>query len=113
LAKYTHSERIEILRVCLDLANETITLSAAEDKIRAISKVYPLHTIPTEKSRLVKYLLGKPTYGYGYAVTWAEALLELTNKDKLVISALKAQQKVYLEKNGSENQKLKKLLADI
>ena len=74
MAKYTHAQRLEILRVCLDLANETITLSAAESEIRSISKEYPIHTIPTEKSSLVKYLLGKPTFGYGYAATWAKAL---------------------------------------
>jgi hypothetical protein len=110
MAKYTHGQRVEILKVCLDFGNEALTLAATENRIKAISTIFPLHTIPIETSRLMSALSGEPTHGYRYAATWAKALIELTNRSPKVVEALNAQQQLYLEKEGRNNRTLEALL---
>jgi hypothetical protein len=110
MSKYTHQQMIDILRICQDLGNGNLSLSTARQKVRSISSNYPIQTLETETARVIKYLEGQSTFGYGYAATWAEALLEMTNNNSKVISALREQQNVYLNKTGKNNRKLERLL---
>lgn len=107
--KYTYIETKKIAKIQLKLARGEISLRNAQTQISKISS-YPVLYLDQISKRINNCLKGVGKYGYAFPSNWAQALLELTNNDPLVIQAFRQQQALYLKKTGKNNQKLETLL---
>ena len=110
MAKYSSSEVLEITNIQLMMVNDSLPLEAACRRVLEIAPSFPVHNLNSYTSRMRKYLSGVGEYGYAYPANWAQALIEATGENKLVIDAFKQQQQLYLEKEGRSNQKLAAIL---
>ena len=113
MVKYSYQQMLGIIDVIINCAQERISNRQAEQKILTIHSGYPVHNLKQEKRKANDYLSGKGWYGYSYPAGWAKAFIEVTNNDSLVIKALREQQKLYLEKDGSFNNKLEEILNNL
>jgi hypothetical protein len=111
--RYTYEQVKAITKIRLELAKDLISTEVAKREILKIADSFPIHNLAQYNKSIKDTLAGIGKYGFAFPSNWAQALLEETNYDKLVIQALKQQQKLYLEKDGRVNQKLKKLLEDL
>ena len=113
MSKYTHEQSIEITKLQIDVINRIISQEVAESEVLKIAPTFPIKNLKSYTSRLKKYLSGVGEYGFTFPANWAAALLEVTNNDELVIQAFKEQQRLYLEKNGTYNQRLANILNNL
>jgi len=114
--RYSYKEVLAITKVQIKLANDLIDINDAEKEILNIAAFFPVHNLSTYNKRLQSYLKGTGQYGFAMPTNWAKALLEETksNKEihKNVLQALSQQQSLYMEKDGTNNKKLTRLISE-
>lgn len=108
--RYTNEQIKGIVKILLLLAKEIISRENAEIEILKISDRFPVHSLSQYKRAYQDALKGIGRYGFAFPSNWAKALIEETNKDPLVIQALRKQMDLYFSRNGKVNNKLKILL---
>lgn len=108
--RYTYEEVKAITEVQVKLAKDLISLEVASRKILNISDRFPVHNLVQYDKQMKDRLKGTTKYGLAIPANWAKALLEVTDNDSMVIKALREQQRLYLEKDGSNNRTLEELL---
>ena len=113
MTKYTYNQCVEIMKIYIETIEEKIPFEVAERNILEIAKDFPIHNLKQYLGRTKKYLAGIGEFGFGFPSNWAQAFLEVTDNNQLVIQALKEQQRLYEEKGKGENQKLAKILASL
>lgn len=111
--RYTYEQVKSITKIQLELAKDIISYEVAEREIKNIASTFPVHNLRQYNKRLKATLSGIGTYGFAYPSNWAKALLEATNNDSLVITALTEQQNLYFKKDGKRNEKLDILLKKV
>ena len=110
MAKYTYEQCIEVMKIYIDTIDEKIQFDVAERNILDIANNFPIHNLKQYLGRTKKYLSGVGEFGFGFPSNWAQAFLEVTKNNLLVIQALNEQQRLYKEKGKGENQKLAEIL---
>ena len=113
MRKYAYDQCVEIMRVFIGTIEERLSFDAAERKILDISEGFPIHNLKQYLKRTEKYMEGTGEFGFGFPSNWAQAFLEVTNNDPLVVKALKEQQRLYENKGKGKNRKLDKMLGSI
>ena len=113
MAKYTYDQCIEIMKIYIDTIEEKIPSEVAERNILKISKDFPIHNLQQYLRITRKYLAGIGEFGLGFPSNWAQAFLEVTKNNSLVIQALKEQQRLYEERGRGRNKKLEKILKSL
>ncbi len=113
MAKYSYIQCVEIMKIYIDTIEEKIPSEVAEKNILAIAKKFPIHNLKQYLGRTKKYLTGIGEFGFGFPSNWAQAFLEVTNNNPLVIQALMQQQELYKVRGKGENKKLAKILTSI
>jgi len=111
--RYTYKQVKDITKIQLELARDLIPTEVAKREILKVVDSFPVHNLSQYNKRMKDALTGIGKYGFAYPSNWAKALIEETNYDKLVIQALKEQQKLYLEKDGEANKRIEKLLENL
>ncbi len=111
--RYSYEQVKNITKVQIKLANNLININEAEKNILKIADFFPVHNLQAYNKRLKSYLNGIGLYGFAMPTNWAKALLEETNNNQKVFNALKEQQKLYMQKDGTNNSKLLKLLKEV
>jgi hypothetical protein len=110
MAKYTYEQCVEIMKIYIDIIEEKISLEKAKENILKISKDFPIHNLENYLRITKKYLAGIGEFGLRFPANWAQAFLEVTKNNSLVIQALKDQQRLYQERGIGKNKKLEKIL---
>ena len=110
MAKYNDKQCKQIMTILVNSAYRKIPPTIAKKYITDISSTYPIHNYDRYVNITAKYLSGKGEYGFAFPANWAKAFLQVTDNNENVIHALRDQQRLYLEKDGRNNGKLKKLL---
>ena len=108
--RYTYEQVKAMTKIQVQLAKENISLATASREILKIADNFPVHMLPQSKKRMQNRFNGISQYGFAHPANWAKALLEETHNDTMIIKALRVQQRLYLEKDGKNNQKLENLL---
>ena len=108
--RYTYEEVKAITEVQVKLAKGLIPFEVANREILKISDRFPVHNLVQYNKQMKDRFNGIGTHGLAMPANWAKALLEVTGNDTMVIKALREQQRLYLEKNGSNNRTLEGLL---
>jgi len=111
--RYTYEEVKAITEVQVKLAKDLISLEVANREILKISDRFPVHNLVQYNKQMKDRFNGIGTYGMAIAANWVKALLEVTNNDPMVIKALREQQRLYLEKTGSNNGAVEKVLNEL
>lgn len=107
---YSYEEVKAITEIQIMLAKDLISIEVATRQIEKISQRFPVNHLVQYNKRMQGLLNGIGKYGFGIPSNWAKALLEVTNNDLMVIKALREQQRLYLDKDGRNNQNLENLL---
>ena len=110
MAKYSHTQLIELIGICQRYYDGKIILSEALKLAEAAVPTYPAENLKGEFSRANKIFSGNGKFKRSYPANWAKAFLEVSENSPLVIQAFKQQQALYLQMNGSNNQKLNDIL---
>jgi len=113
MAKYTYEQCIEIMKIYIDTIDEKIPFDVAERNILDIANNFPIHNLKQYLGRTKKYLSGVGEFGFGFPSNWAQAFLEVTHNNPLVIQALKEQQRLYEDKGRGRNKKLENILKSL
>ena len=108
--RYKYEEVKAIMSVQLRLAKGLISLEDASSNILKISGRFPIRNLVQSNKRIKNKLVGIGEYGFAMPSNWAKALLEVTDNNPMVIKALREQQRLYLEKDGSNNRTLEEVL---
>ena len=108
--RYKYEEVKDITEVIVKLGKDLIPLEVAKREILDISERYPVHNLVQYNKHMKDRFNGIGTYGMAIPANWAKALLEVTGNDPMVIKALREQQRLYLEKDGTNNRTLEELL---
>ena len=108
--RYSYEQVVNITKIQIKLANNIIGIEDAKKEILKIAEFFPVHNLNAYNKRLLDYLSGVGTYGFAMPTNWAKALLQETNNDKKVLKALREQQDLYMQKDGTSNKKLTRLL---
>lgn len=108
--RYTYEQVKAITAVELKLAKELISLRAAEEEVLKISSTFPIYNLTQYTKKLKNILSGIGEYGLAFPANWAQAILEATNNNPLVIKAFRQQQDLYLKRDNRINQRLEVLL---
>jgi len=113
MAKYNYNQCVKIMKIYIDTIEEKIPLEVTRRNILEISEDFPIHNLRQYLRRTEKYLAGTGEFGFGFPSNWAQAFLEVTKNNPLVIKALREQQRLYKERGKGENKKLAKILAPL
>ena len=113
MTKYNYNQCVEIMKIYIDIIEEKIPFEAAERNILNIASNFPIHNLKQYLKRTKKYLAGIGEFGFGFPANWAQAFLEVTNNNPLVIQALKEQQKLYEDRGRGKNKKLENILKSL
>ena len=108
--RYTYEEVKDIMVVQVRLAKDLISLADASSDILKISDRFPIRNLVQSNKRIKNKLVGIGEYGFAMSSNWAKALLAVTDNNPMVIKALREQQRLYLEKDGSNNRTLEEVL---
>lgn len=113
MSKYSYEQMLKIMKILIDCDDGEIPTKTAAIQVLEAAPTYPIHNLNKELSKVKKYRSGRGAYGYSYPAGWSKAFIEVTSKDPNVINALKEQQKLYQEKDGSFNNKLQDVLNNL